>query len=87
VFSVVPAHPRVRSVSIALTAVMCVPAAVALVLLIMDYPYGTFESALGPMAFYWILCMPIIGACYLAMAWYAKVDDGLPNFSTGGPRE
>jgi hypothetical protein len=87
VFSVVPAHPRVRSVSIALTAVMCVPAAVALVLLIMDYPYGTFESALGPMAFYWILCMPIIGACYLAMAWYAKAGDGLPNFSTGVPRE
>jgi len=72
VFSVVPAHPRVRSISVALTAIMCVPAAVALVILIKDYPYGTFEAALGPMAFYWILCMPIIGACYLAMAWFAN---------------
>jgi hypothetical protein len=72
VFSAVPADPRVRSASIALTAIMCVPAAIALALLVRDFPHGMFESALGIMAIYWIVCMPVIGVCYLAMAWHAK---------------
>lgn len=72
VFSAAPADPRVRSVSIALTAIMCIPAATAMVLLVRDVPHGMFESALGIMAIYWIVCMPVIGVCYLAMAWNAK---------------
>jgi hypothetical protein len=72
VFYAISADRRIQSVSIALTAIMCVPAATAMVFMIRDFPHGTFESALGLMAVYWILCMPVIGACYLAMAWYAK---------------
>ena len=67
-----PAASRARSVSIALTAIMCIPAATALVILIQDFLHNTFDSALGLMAVYWIVCMPIIGICYLAMAWYAN---------------
>ena len=71
-FYAIPAASRARSVSIALTAIMCIPAATAMVFMIRDFPHGTFESALGLMAVYWIVCMPIIGICYLAMAWYAN---------------
>jgi len=67
-----PAASRARSVSIALTAIMCIPAATAMVFMIRDFPHGTFESALGLMAVYWIVCMPIIGICYLVTAWYAN---------------
>ena len=72
VFYAIPADQRVRSVSIALTAIMCVPATTAMAILVRDFPHGMFESALGMMAIYWIACMPVIGACYLAMAWNAK---------------
>jgi uncharacterized protein YhhL (DUF1145 family) len=72
VFYVIPADQRVRSVSIALTAIMCAPATIAMVILVRDFPHGMFESALGMMAIYWIACMPVIGVCYLAMAWDAK---------------
>ena len=72
VFYVIPADQRVRSVSIALTAIMCVPATIAMFILVRDFPHGMFESALGMMAIYWIACMPVIGVCYLAMAWDAK---------------
>ncbi len=68
----IPVDQRVRSVSIALTAIMCVPATIAMIILVRDYPRGMFESALGMMAIYWIVCMPVIGICYLAMAWNAK---------------
>mgnify|MGYP006874221729 FL=1 len=71
-FYAIPAASRARSVSIALTAIMCIPAATALVILIQDFLHNTFDSALGLMAVYWIVCMPIIGICYLAMAWYAN---------------
>lgn len=72
VFHAIPADSRVRFVSIALTAIMCVPAITAMVILVRDFPHGMFESALGMMAIYWIVCMPVIGVCYLAMAWNAK---------------
>jgi hypothetical protein len=72
VFYAIPADQRVKSVSIALTAIMCVPATTAMVILVRDFPHGMFESALGMMAIYWIVCMPVIGVCYLAMAWNAK---------------
>jgi hypothetical protein len=72
VFYAIPADPRIRSGSLALTAIMCVPAAIAMIILVRDFPHGMFESALGIMAIYWIVCMPVIGVCYLAMAWNAK---------------
>lgn len=72
VFYAIPTDQRVRSVSITLTAIMCVPATIAMVILVRDYPHGMFESALGMMAIHWIVCMPVIGVCYLAMAWNAK---------------
>lgn len=71
-FYATPAASRARSVSIALTAIMCIPAATALVILIQDFLHNTIDSSLGLMAVYWIVCMPIIGICYLAMAWYAN---------------
>jgi len=74
VFLAMPAAPRVRYVACAITAIICAPVAIALGLLIKDYPYGIFESAIGLMSLYWIAFMPAIGVCYLAMAWYAKSD-------------
>lgn len=71
-FYATPADNRARSVSIVLTAITCIPATTALVILIQDFLHSTFDSALGLLAVYWIVCMPIIGVWYLAMAWCAN---------------
>ncbi len=54
VFLAMPAAPRIRYVACAITAIICAPVAIALGLLIKDYPYGIFESAIGLMSLYWI---------------------------------
>jgi hypothetical protein len=71
VFNSIPADRKVRVVTIALTLVICAPAAIALILLVQGFPHA-FDPALGLMALYWIAGMPVIGACYLAFAVYAK---------------
>jgi hypothetical protein len=67
-----PADWKGRSVSLALSAIICAPAALALVFVLMDYQHGNFESFFGPMALYWIVCMPVIGLCYIVTATYFK---------------
>jgi len=71
VFNSIPADRTVRFVTIALTLVICVPATIALILVVQGFPHA-FDPALGLMALYWIAGMPVIGACFLAFATYAK---------------
>lgn len=75
VFISVPGESRVRSASICLAAFISSYSFLTILLLF----YGRFEPMIGLVYLYWLIGMPVIGACYLACAFFiagnGKADD------------